>query len=293
MAPPRFVGKPIIEIHRIRRKAAIEEVVLKTPDTNCVCAINGGGPELLAVAELSLSFDGVKALNRFSCEAVSGEILGLIGPNGAGKTTFFNVINGFLTPDQGHAVFKGKDLIGLPAHRIATLGIARTFQNLRLIGRLSVLENVLLAFPHQPGERLGNLFFRCRDSARSEAENQGVALQLLEEAGIAGKAHSRAEDLSYGQQKLLCLACCLATGAELVLLDEPVAGIAPAMIDQILANISRLPEEGKSVILIEHNLEAVTQICHRVIFMDAGAKVCEGAPGAVRNNPQVIEAYLT
>lgn len=247
---------------------------------------------LLEVSSLEKSFDGVKPLDCFSCSVRQGEIVGLIGPNGAGKTTLFNVITGFIRADGGKAAFRGMNLLNLPPHRIASAGIARTFQNLRFIHRLSVLDNVLLAFKNQPGERLGNIFFRGRACARFEDKNEEIAISLLEDAGLGTKLRDPAENLSYGQQKLLSLVCCLATEAELLLLDEPVAGIAPEMIDRILSIIRTVPGKGKSVILIEHNMDAVMQICDRVIFMDAGVKVSEGTPEEVRSDPRVIEAYI-
>jgi len=246
----------------------------------------------LEIDNLNRHFDGVKALADFSCSLEKGKILGLIGPNGAGKTTLFNVLTGFIRSDSGTVSFCGVDLHNKSSHRIANLGVARTFQNLRLIRQISVLENVLLSFRNQPGENLANTFFRSARTKEVEAENTDIACSVLKNAGLGGKKGSLASDLSYGQQKLLSLVCCLVSDANLLLLDEPVAGIAPAMIEEILSILSDLPGQGKSVIIIEHNLEAVTQICDRVIFMDAGMKICEGTPTEVRNDPRVIEAYL-
>jgi len=248
--------------------------------------------EVLEVRALTKNFDGVRAVADFSCSLRPGQILGLIGPNGAGKTTLFNVVSGFIGADSGKVFFKGKDITGAPPYRITNQGISRTFQNLRLIRQISVLDNVLLSFQDQPGEKLRNVFFNWRQSREQENANRKEAIDLLEEAGLAHKAGDPAEELSYGQQKLLSLVCCLAAKSEVLLLDEPVAGIAPEMTERILATIRGLPSRGKSVILIEHNLDALMQVCDRVIFMDAGAKVSEGTPEEVRNDPRVIEAYI-
>jgi len=247
---------------------------------------------LLDMRSLHKHFDGVVALADFSCTLREGEILGLIGPNGAGKTTLFNVLTGFVRPDSGRMAMQGRDFTALAPHRRARLGIARTFQNVRLIRRISVVENVLLAFKDQAGEQLANVFFRWGKCKGQECRNRDRALSLLEQVGLGDKANDPAEALSYGQQKLLSIVCCLAADARVLLLDEPVAGIAPGMIERILGVIRGLPARGKSVMLIEHNLDAVMQVCDRVVFMDAGAKISEGTPQQVRDDPRVIEAYI-
>lgn len=247
---------------------------------------------LLKVDQLQVRFDGVRALAGFSCSVKWGEILGLIGPNGAGKTTLFNVVSGFIAPSDGRITFKGSDITGHPPHRITTFGISRTFQNLRLFRQVSVLDNVLLFFQRQPGEQLRNVFFNPKRSRVQETENRARAMELLDNAGLKHKANDPAEALSFGQQKLLSLVCCLAADSELLLLDEPVAGIASEMVVRILDMIRGLPAQGKSVIIIEHTLDAMMEVCPRVIFMDAGVKVSEGTPDEIRNDPKVVEAYL-
>jgi len=246
----------------------------------------------LNIKSVNKKFDGTVALDDFSLEIPQNSITGIIGPNGAGKTTLFNVITGFLPLDSGKIIYNGKNLSRMPSYKIARAGIARTFQQLRLITRMTVLDNILLSFQNQAGEYLKNTFLFPGRVKKQERKNREKANELLAFMGIEEKAGDLVEDLSYGQQKMISLACCLASGADLLLLDEPVAGINPSMIEKILMVIKKLPEAGKTFVIIEHNIEAVMRVCDRVIFMDEGKKIAEGDPESVRHDPAVIEAYL-
>jgi len=248
--------------------------------------------QVLNIINVNKKFDGTIALDDFSLEIPRDSIIGIIGPNGAGKTTLFNAITGFLPLDSGKIIYNGKNLSRMPSYKIARTGIARTFQQLRLITRMTVLDNILLSFQDQAGEHLKNTFLFPGQVKKQERKNREKANELLAFMGIEEKADDLVEDLSYGQQKMISLACCLASGADLLLLDEPVAGINPELIEKILKIIKKLQEAGKTFVLIEHNIEAVMQVCDRVIFMDEGKKIAGGDPESVRHDPAVIEAYL-
>lgn len=245
----------------------------------------------LRCESLRLSFGGVHALNEFQCVFPSTGIVAIIGPNGAGKTTLINVLTGFLRPDSGRALVDKCEITRLAPHRIARLGVSRTFQDLRLVLQVPPLENVLLARPRQRGERLLWALLRTGVAAQ-EARNWEEAMRLLEFVGLQEKASGLAGELSYGEQKLLTLACCLATGAQILLLDEPVAGVHPKMASRILELLRRLRKDGKLIVFIEHDIAAVRQVADVVIVMDEGRIIAQGIPAEVLDRVDIMEAYL-
>lgn len=247
--------------------------------------------ETLRCEGLSKSFNGVRALAGLDLAFASEGITAIIGPNGAGKTTLLNILTGFLHPDVGRVLLGLREITSLAPHQISRLGVARTFQDLRLVFQVAVLENVMLARPNQAGERLLRALFRVGVGAE-EAGNREYAMRLLEFVGLEGKSNDLVGELSYGQQKLLSLACCLATEAQILLLDEPVAGVHPRMIEEILRLLRKLRSDGKQVIFIEHDISAVREIADTVIVMDHGSVIAKGTPREVLERPDIMEAYL-
>ncbi len=231
------------------------------------------------------------ALADVRLEFPASGIVAIIGPNGAGKTTLLNVLTGFLRTESGRFFLDGQELTRLAPHKVARQGLARTFQDLRLIQQVPVLENVMLARPNQKGERLWYALFRFGVAAE-EARNREAALRWLRFVGLEEKAQEPAGELSYGQQKLLTLACCLATESPILLLDEPVAGVHPEMIAKILGLLRELKAMGKLVVFIEHDLAAVRQVADLVIVMDGGRIIAQGPPGEVLERPEIMEAYI-
>ncbi len=247
---------------------------------------------LLKVNNINKSFDGLRAVDNFSCEINAGEIVGLIGPNGAGKTTLFNLLTGFLRLNDGKIFFDNKDITELQPHKISQAGISRTFQDLRLIAQMTLLENVMLCYSNRFGEKLNNIFFNNKKIKAIEEENSTNAYSLLEFAGLKEKANEKAGNLSYGQQKLLSLTCCLASNPKLILLDEPVSGIQPQMIEEIKRIIGELKSQGKTIFFVEHDMEFVFNTAERVIVMDDGKKIAEDIPSNIKTNKEILEAYL-
>jgi ABC-type branched-subunit amino acid transport system ATPase component len=247
---------------------------------------------LLRLEALSKSFGGLRAVNDLSFEVRAGTITSLIGGNGAGKTSAFNLITGNLAPDSGEIYFRGQRVDGLPPHKVARAGIARGFQELRLFNRLSARDNIEVAMPGQRGESLWRSLIGGR-SLRDEAKaSEASSTRLLRDLSIEGHADSLAERLSYGQQKLLSLGRLLAAQGELLLLDEPTSGLSPGMVEDFCARMRRLTASGKTILLIEHNVEIVMRLSDWIIVMHQGAKIAEGTPDQVRNNVVVMHTYL-
>lgn len=248
--------------------------------------------EVLSAISICKGFGGILALDHCSIRVKEGAIVGLIGPNGAGKSTLFDVISGFLPPDAGSIVFSGREILGLPAYKIARLGLVRTFQIPRSLMRMTVLENMMLGAQGQAGERLCNPLIRRHKVMAQETEIREKAEEILEFFDLQRMRDEYAGSLSGGQKKMLEMARALMADPRLLLLDEPFAGVNPALADRLIEQIRILKEKGLSIIIIEHAIPYVLALSDELYVLNKGAVLASGRPDAVISDRRVFEAYL-
>jgi len=248
---------------------------------------------VLEVDNLEKSFGGVRAVDGISFSVEEGDTVGIIGPNGAGKTTVFNLITGFYRVDDGKIFFHGKNITNTPPYKLPHLGIARTFQNLRLFSNLTVFENVLSAFLRRDGYNVGSSVFRTTDYFIKESKAEEKARELIEFFQLSGKEDYPANSLPYGEQRRLEIARALALEPKLLLIDEPGAGMNPREVQDLLQTLREVKERfSLSIVIIEHQMGLVMNISDKVVVMDFGEKIMEGTPAEVKKDKRVIEAYL-
>jgi ABC-type branched-subunit amino acid transport system ATPase component len=247
---------------------------------------------LFNARNLHKSFGGVRAVRDVSFDIPAGAVFAIIGPNGAGKSTMLNLISGIYQPDSGTLNFGGRDLSGLPAHRRVRLGIARTFQKIRLFKQLPVLDNVVAGFHIHHDIPAWQYLVHGRAFRRDHARCRAEAMELLAFVGLAARRHMLAGSLSYGEQRMLELARALATKPRLLLIDEPAAGLNASEVDSLLDRILTVRGKGVTLVVVEHNMELVMTVADRVLVMDYGQHLFEGVPADVQRSPAVVSAYL-
>ncbi len=248
---------------------------------------------LLKATKLSKVFGGLKAVSNFEVTIEKGELIGLIGPNGAGKTTAFNLLTGVYEPTTGEIELDGKSVVGLKPYQITQQGLARTFQNIRLFAELSVLDNVKIAYHFHVKYGILESVFRMGRYHTEEAEIEKKAIELLEIFQLADKKDEISKNLSYGEQRRLEIARALAAQPKLLLLDEPAAGMNPQETQELMKMIQWIKEKfDLTILLIEHDMNLVMNVCERIYVLEYGSIIAEGVPEEIKNNPRVIEAYL-
>ncbi len=240
----------------------------------------------LEIQHLSKNFFHLPALSHVSLSLERGDLLGLIGPNGSGKTTLFNCVTGVLRPSGGQVRFRGEDITKLSADAVYRRGISRTFQLIQLFPEMTVVENLLMAAQEREGTLLSRLL------RREETEEMDRALGLVDYLGLSAVKASLAANLSYGQQKLLDLGMALMPNPQLILLDEPMAGVNPTMIKALVTRIADLSAQGYTFVIIEHNMEVVMSLCGRIVVLSQGAKIADGRPAEIHGDPAVMDAYF-
>lgn len=242
--------------------------------------------------KLNKNFGGLAALSELDLDVRDSEILGLIGPNGAGKTTFFNVISGFLPSNSGKVIFDGRDITNFKAHQIAHLGISRSFQASVLFMKISVLDNIFTGYHMSYKTSVWKRLLRTPSALREEEALKQRAMEILQFMGLGALKDELAENLSHGHQRILGVCLALATHPRLLLLDEPVTGMNPLETQIMIGLIKQIRDKGITIIMVEHDMEAVMSLCDRIVVLNYGRKIAEGLPEEIRKNKEVVEAYL-
>lgn len=248
--------------------------------------------EILTIEKVTMQFGGLRAVDSVDAVVQEGEIRAIIGPNGAGKTTLLNMIDGFYRPTSGRIRFQGQDITGLPSYAIASRGIARTFQNVRLFKELTILQNIMIGRHVQLKQASWQAILRTPKFLAEERQAREDAKRYLKSMGLEGKENIKAKNVSYGQLKLTEIARALAQQPKVLLLDEPAAGLNPSETKTFSELILRVRDQGITVVLVEHNMRLVMAVADVITVLNFGEKIAEGPPQEIRNNPEVIQAYL-